>query len=260
MRNIYLLTLITFSLFSCTPKEEDVYQQAAKDNTFAHQLSIDVLKQILTIVPDFIVDRANNRNDGISLTATPVITEDSYPKTITINYGVGVTDEQGKTRTGEIEVTLNSSNILSENLSVTFNEYTINNTQIVGIYNFTKTATGYAANTNTEDIALINPNGTMRFLSVFTLDRTTTRGTANLGDDYHTLSYTSSGIDFNQRAFSATSNSLHVIKFDCLDLITSGTATVKPTGKNDQSINLGAESCDNTGIITTDGNTVTFSF
>lgn len=260
MRNIYIFSILSFLLLGCSPKEEDIYQQAAKDNTFAHQLSIDVLKEVLTIVPDFIVDRGNNRSDDILITATPIITEDTYPKTITINYGTGVTDERGKTRSGEITVTLNSSNILSENLTIAFDNYKVNNTQIVGVYNFTKTGSGYSANTNSENIALINPNGTMLFQSVFILNRTTTRGTANLADDYYTLTFTSNGVDFNQRAFNASSNSTHLIKFDCLELITSGTATIQPTGKGDQSINLGTEGCDNIGLLTTDGNTVTFSF
>lgn len=254
------MLLITLSFVSCKKSSEEVYVQSAKDAALAEVITFDVLREVQRICPEFIVNQSYNKN-GITVTAVPEITNNIYPKTLTVAYGTNNEGVFGKKRSGNITVVVNSGNILSDSLVVNFDNYSVSGTQILGAihYNFTNGA--YYINFGSSDMSLINGNGTMKFQGNLTASITSDNGTVTILDDEYAVAITAaSGIDFSQRSFTVTGNS-HLIDFDCNNILTSGESKLTPNQEKQQTVNFGAGNCDNIGTLkSSSGDQTNFNF
>ena len=88
-------------------------------------------------------------------------------------------------RKGKILVTINSGTIITEDLAVSFEEYSSDGSEIWGNinYNYNSTNAQYNGELLNNGISIVNPNGTMKWDGTFTLTKTSTSGTVSLEDD-----------------------------------------------------------------------------
>lgn len=263
LKRIFFIAISSFLLFSCKKDNTEIYTQSAKDAALGERLISDVLKQILYTTPNFIINPADSLINGIHLSSKPELNDSTFPKIITIDYGDGTTGVLGKIRKGKILVTINSGTVITEDLAVSFEEYSSGGSEIWGNINYTYNSsnTGYNGELLNNGISIVNPNGTMKWDGTFVLTKTSTSGTVNLTDDIYDFECTTSGIDFQQTSFSYNTSSNHIIDFSCIDYITSGTSILKPNDKDSQTINFGSGNCDANGVIQlSDGSEKNFIF
>ena len=262
-KRLILILIASFFLMSCKKDSNEVYTQAAKDAVLGERLIVDILKQILYTCPDYITNEEDSVVNGIHLSIQPALSDSTYPKTITINYGNGITGVSGNMRKGKIIVTINSNNLATEDLAVSFDDYSSDGSKVWGNINYIYSISnkGYNGEILEDGISIINANGTMKLDGTFSLKQTSTSGTISLIDDSYDFQCITTGIDFKQTSFSYNSSAKHSIEFSCKDYITSGTSVVIPHEKEAQTVNFGSGDCDaNVVIELKDGSQKNFKF
>ncbi len=250
-------------MFSCKKDHAEIYTQSAKDAALGERLISDVLKQILYTTPKFIINPTDSLIDGVHLSFESELNDSTFPKVVTIDYGDGITGNLGKIRKGKIIITINSSNIISEDLAVSFENYSSDGSEIWGNINYTYNSanSGYNGELLNNGVSIVNANGTMKWGGTFVLTKTSTSGTVILTDDIYDFKCTTTGIDFEQTSFSYNTQKNHVIDFSCIEYITSGTSIIKPNNKSSQTVNFGSGNCDANGVIkTSNGSEKNFTF
>jgi hypothetical protein len=258
-KSLFILAFISIFI-SCKDDEKEIYTQSAKDAAHAEQLTLDALKEVLLITPDFVINEVYTKDSNITVFATPNILNSTYPKTITIDYGEGVTGILGKERKGKLHVTINSGTVITENLKIEFDEYFSAGTQLIGSINHVYD-NGYESEISDGGLSLINANGTMKWYGTFSLTPNSNNGTVNIGDDTYNFTCNTTGIDFSQTTFTFNSSTEHLINFGCPYMITSGTSKLAPNGEKTQTVNFGTGGCDGTATISqSDGDSKSFSF
>ena len=261
----YILFLIVTSitLVSCKKDKSDLYTQAASDAALAEQLTIDVLREILSKGPDYVADKSYSGADGLIVTSDPLIESDVFPKEITFNYGTGITGPLGATRKGNLVFTIPSGTVRTVDIGVSFDGFSINGSEILGsiTYNYSADQNGYNGDYGTDGISIINNNGTMRISGEFSFERTSTSGTLDSDDDEYNYTCNNSGTDFKRTGFTYSTQNAHLIDLTCPDYITSGSSFVTPNGKGNQTLDFGTGVCDaNATLKASNGETKNISF
>lgn len=258
-KSLFILAFISIFI-SCKNDEKEIYTQSAKDAALAEQLTLDALKEVLLIAPGFVIDTAFTDSSDIIVFATPDILNSTYPKTITIDYGEGVTGILGKERKGKLHVTINSGTVITENLKIEFDEYFSAGTQLIGSVNHVYN-NGYESKISDGGLSLINANGTMKWNGTFSLTPNSNNGTVNIGDDSYNFTCNTTGVDFSQTTFTFNSSTEHLINFGCTHIITKGTSELAPNGEKTQTVSFGTGGCDGTAKVSqSDGDSKSFSF
>ena len=237
MKNSLFILAFIALFISCKDNEKEIYTQSAKDATLAEQLTLDAFKEVLLITPGFVVNQSYTDNPDITVFATPDISNSTYPKTITIDYGEGATGILGKERKGKLQVTINSGTVITESLNIEFDNYFFGGTQLIGSVNHVYSNNGYESEISDGGLSLINANGTMKWDGTFSLTLNSNNGTVNVNDDTYDFTCNTTGYDFSQTTFSFNSSSDHLIDFNCTNLITKGTSELAPNGEKNQTCN-----------------------
>ncbi|MDC1188461.1 hypothetical protein N8089_01590 [Flavobacteriales bacterium] len=258
-KSIFILAFISIFI-SCKDDEKEIYTQSARDAALAEQLTLDALKEVLLITPDFVINETYTKDSNIIVSATPDISNSTYPKTITIDYGGGVTGILGKERQGKLHVTINSGTVITENLKIEFDEYFSAGTQLIGSVNHIYD-NGYESEILDDGLSLINANGTMKWNGTFSLTPNSNNGTVNISDDSYNFTCNTVGVDFSQTTFTFNSSTEHLINFACTHMITKGTSKLAPNGEKTQTVNFGTGGCDATAAISqSNGDSKSFTF
>tara|TARA_Y100000589_G_scaffold285588_1_gene285185 strand:- start:1403 stop:2197 length:795 start_codon:yes stop_codon:yes gene_type:complete len=251
IRNIIILFLVSVISISCTKDNSEVYTQSAKDTALGEVLIVDVLKQILYTSPNFLIDEQDSIINGIILSSEPAVSDSIFPKTITIDYGDGVTGVLGKTRKGKIILKINSGTVITENLDVSFENFSSDGSSIWGniLYTYNPSISGYDGELVNSGISIVNSNGTMKLNGTFSLSKSSTSGTADLTDDIYDFECATNGTDFEQTSFDYNTSKKHIIDFSCKDYIIAGESSLMPYEKASQTITFGDGNCDAIGTI-----------
>lgn len=263
MKNFIVLLIGVMTFVSCKKDKTEAYTQAAKDATLAEQLTVDILREVIHLVPDYVVNQNYSGSNGIAISSTPEISSTTYPKTITINYGSGSTGNLGKARSGKLNIVINSANILSEDLQVSMDEFYNEGTQIIGNITFTHNSLieGYDGELLNNGLSFINGNGTMLWEGTFTLGRISTSGTVSTLDDIYDYTSNNTGVDFSQKSFTIKTTTNHTIDFGCNKYINSGNSRLTPNGEDAQTVNYGSGNCEGSATISlSNGDTKNFTF
>jgi hypothetical protein len=252
MRNLIALCILLAMVSSCKDDEKEVYSQSVKDHSLAEVISMDVFEQVLTIAPTYIIQGEYLADTLIEISANPVLSDPTYPKVITINYGDGVTGDDGKTRQGKIILSINSGTVLSEDLDIDFDDYICNGNTVYGAVNYTYSNSNgivsYDAEVEGDPLIFVSANGTMKWSSEFTLTRKSGESTPAIGDDEFTFAGNAAGIDLSGRTYTVASTN-HTIDFGCNHFIVSGTSTITPNDKDQHTVDYGSGNCDSNGSI-----------
>ena len=73
MKKFGFLLLLSAILLGCKEDKTEVYTQSAKDAALAEQLTMDVLKEVLMIAPEYVISGSYSGNADIILSAEPEI-------------------------------------------------------------------------------------------------------------------------------------------------------------------------------------------
>lgn len=262
MKRFSIKLLVIVIILSCGNKKTEIYIRSASEATLAEKFTLDILKEVLLITPDFVANQAYIGDLQIAVLSNPEITSTIYPKIISINYGDGVVGNLGKIRSGILSVSINSGTVNTQDFKASFDGYSYDGSEIFGniIYNYDTLSKGYNGEYSVNGISIVNPNGTMKLNGIFSLEKSSTSGTTSIMDDQFNFNCTTSGIDFLQTSFTYETATNHLIKFDCPDFIVSGTSNITPNDKEPQTINFGSGNCDSQGVIQSNGETKNFSF
>lgn len=262
MKRFSLFLLMTLLVLSCVKKSTEIHTRSASEAALAEKLTLDIIKQILSIAPDFVVNQGYSGELDIAVLSNPEITNNNYPKTISINYGSGSIGNLGKTRSGIISFTIANGDVKLQDLDVTFDDYQFDGSTIFGsiLYQYDSITKGYNGHYHDDGISIVNPNGTMTMKGEFSMKKTSTSGTTSIADDEFNFSCNTTGIDFSQTSFTHITATEHKIKFNCAEFITSGTSNVTPNEKDEQTVDFGGGNCDAQGTISADGKKKNFSF
>jgi len=189
---------------------------------------------------------------GATITLSP--TDPSvFPKTLTVNYGAGVTSANGITRKGEIIVTLSGKiRTAGTTITVTYNNYSVNGYGLAGTYVMVpKIAANSGVNYNITVTggSITFPNGS---ISTYSGSETFTQvggiGTLSITDDTYQITGNFSYSSTNTGAITGVVTTPLVKTADCKD-ITSGVIALTYKGLNG-TLDFGSGTCDDQATLT----------
>jgi len=184
------------------------------------------------------------------------------PMKATLDYGTtNCQCTDGKNRRGKIFVTFNGSMMDSlTQVSLTFDNYFVNENQITGTRSTTTKGHNAAGHLN-QDIAtngsiiMANNVGTITYISNHNREWTEGGSTLQTGDDVYSFTGSASGTTTTAKAFTTTITNPLVWKMSCTNFV-SGVIELKPAGDPKRVIDFGSGDCDASATITVLG----FSF
>jgi hypothetical protein len=159
--------LLAFIFVGCKKDKEEI--TLFDDTLYGQESTSAYAEKSISDDEDALTLRSGSGDcNGLYVNSCAVITEDNstFPKTITIDYGTGCTDWQGRTKTGKIFIHLTDS-LIHENAvrTVTFENFTVNGTSISG----SRITTNIGLNANNQmvfnriiDTDISNGNGTFQ--------------------------------------------------------------------------------------------------
>ena len=246
MNKLIFIILVTI-LVSCKKDSQSEIVQSAKDKSLAQMSFLDVFKNTLDIVPLYTIG-SSEIDSNIRISITPSLISSSYPKIISIDYGsVGYVGIDGKTRSGKIYITLSGDGILNDPFDITFEDFSINETILLGTINCEKNITSSNFEYNlvlNSDVKCMNANGTMSWNGVGLLNRVSGDATVSVLDDIYEFSETTQGQDFKGRSYDSRSVLNYTVDFSCRYLVIGGISDFNPNKLDVQVVDYGEKSCD----------------
>ena len=271
---IVLLSFFTAIIFvsSCRKKAEvDTDTQAAEDNAIAEQSFGQASSTVVSVgIKEEGVKRlANPELTGNLYCATVTVKSpsgfsidsnnvDSFPKRVTIDFGSGCTDIDGRVRKGKIlaEYT-NRWSVAGAKITMNFQNYSVDNVSLDNLTVVQVTNNGNYSHTtiiSNGKITSSSPaftieyscNQTTKWISGYNTDSLAT-------DDVYEISGTASGV--NRKGQSYTTVIMQALRkeMNCR-WITKGQVEITPEEKATRSINFGDGACDNKATVTINGN------
>lgn len=255
MRKIIVaFTVFTALLVACKQEDKTVYTHAAANQSFAEQLTFDVVKTVLGIIPDYVANKSYTSIAGLSVTASPSIENSTYPKVVTMNFGSGITGSDGKVRKGKLLVSVPDSTVSIQDLAISFENYFINATNVLGGMTLEYESLGnHTLNFQATGITLENGNGTMKWQGSATMDQQEGIISATVEDNVYYIAVTATGQDFNGTGFSMNSTQDHKIDFSCSTMIVQGASSIEPQDRDAQTVDYGDGVCDEIGVVSVPG-------
>ncbi|WP_428331052.1 hypothetical protein [Mucilaginibacter sp.] len=188
---------------------------------------------------------------GATITVVPA-NSSVFPKTITVDFGTGVTSATGITRKGQIIITLTGKiRVAGTVITATYNNYTVNGYKITGTYSLTPHIVANAGvnyNVTVSNGSITFPSGDVATYSgTETFTQTAGIGTASITDDTYEITGNFSYSNTNGASISGTITTPLVKSADCKD-ITSGIIAFTYKSING-TLDFGAGTCDNLATV-----------
>jgi hypothetical protein len=258
--------VLLLSLISCQKSNQDDNPGLVQDNAMAEAL----FSEVKDIADEAWMQSSSSGKSGmetewviIGLCAT--ITHDTTvsPKTLTIDFGqVNCLCADGKNRRGIIQISYSgryrdSGTVITH----TFNNYFVNDNQILG----TKTVTNNGTNQNghinysvvvSGSILKANNGGTITWNSNRTREWIAGSTTPTWLDDVYLITGTASGTSASNTSYTMVITNPLRKEIGCKYFV-SGTLEITPAGKPVRLIDYGNGACDNIITVTINGNTFT---
>ncbi len=175
----------------------------------------------------------------------------TFPKTITIDYGAGCTESNGRSRKGKIIVVVDKMFWLTgATATITFDNYFVNNIKVEGTQTLTNLSSngGFGYTYAVAGGKLTYPNGTVvNYSGTRTLQQKAGGGTLSIQDDAYELTGHAKLEDSTSSANILIKSPLHK-KVIC-SWIDKGELSVT-VNAHTASINYGEGTCDNKAILT----------
>ena len=189
---------------------------------------------------------------GATITLTPADAS-TFPKTLTVNYGAGVTSANGVTRKGELIITLSGKiRAAGTTISVTYNNYSVNGYGLAGTYTMipqiaADSGVNFSVTVTNGSITL--PGGTVSTYSgAETFTQVGGIGSASVTDDTYQITGNFSYSSANTGAITGTVTTPLVKSADCKDIV-SGVVALTYKGLSG-TLDFGSGTCDNQATLT----------
>jgi hypothetical protein len=280
-KSLFVILAASLVLVACKKEEKeevDSDTQSGSDNALAEGAFNDV-SSIADQADDGTLSTFRFTDAGSILGACSKInrlnSNASNPDTLLITFGtnnganpnIGCNCLDGRVRKGSIQVvyTGNYRDSLSTH-TITFANYFVNNNQLLGsktVTNLGRNALGhprFSVSVN-GSVVLANNGGTITWVSSRTREWTagyTTLGVGSWSDDEYLISGTANGTSASGNSFTAVITSPLKRALNC-SWITSGKIEFTPAGKVTRTIDFGNGNCDDSAILTINGNPYTIS-
>jgi len=180
-----------------------------------------------------------------------------FPKVITLDYGTGCTDSDGKTRSGKVTLTVEKIWEPGSAISLQYDNYKEDNAQLSGKFTFKNESTPGAGifSILAEDIQAADGNGnTLAYDAVQTFTQTAGFVTWwDWSDDVYNITGTIQSVLTNGETVSWTIQTPLVKANNCF-WISAGTGTLNINGL-DALVDYGDGTCDNKATVTVNGQT-----
>jgi hypothetical protein len=264
-----LLSILTVVVFTACQKEKSTDDeiettfQLSGDQAISEGLSDDANAIFFeaTVTNNLFGARTSETlqsTQTLSCATVTVTPQNSFPKTIVIDFGAGCTSIDGVTRKGKINITLSDSVRHTGTTAVmTFDNYHVENYKIEGTLTWTNTSTpnGISWTRTIANGKVTTPSGNYYWLHVGTTTVTQTAGAGtplNLLDDVFSVTGNHTVTNPAGRSRTATITEALEKKTICHN-VTKG--KIKIEGPNHFAIlDYGTGECDRVATISIDGN------
>lgn len=271
--SISFMMLATTILFSGCKKYVHQNIQAASNSSVAIIAYNDVFEQLNAAVDSSLDQKTVAAWDlagSICVDVTLSELGSTFPKTLTIDYGTGCTDSEGKVRSGKI-VAVFSGNFRDENTTVnlSFDDFSAGQYSLSGTDSITNNGVDGSGNPVFSEVLrnTVISWGDQKIRWKADLNRTWTEGAASnfvtngqegLNDDVFTLNGSASGNDSNTHPFTLEITTPLVLQTGC-KYIKEGILSISPANFNDGTVDYGTGECDKQATIEVDGEVFNFT-
>jgi hypothetical protein len=200
-----------------------------------------------------IMDTENSISSCIEVNITPQ--NNTWPKTLTINFGEGCTTGE-VTRKGRIIAVLSDRfQHAGAHITLTFENFEINGRKIEGTQTITNNgpnAAGIITYTHEIPSLRISSDGkAISFLSMNTIEWIEGSATVAPADDVFAISGRSSGVNSEREEFASEIVSPLIRKLACTYIV-SGSNLIR-SGGSEMTMDYGTGDCDNKAVLNTSG-------
>lgn len=262
MKNVYVgLAIVALSFTACEKKQIDNETQSAKDNATSEMK----FAEITDIMNNIGLDEDGTEKDVLGLCATIAIEEDQsssdgFPKVYTVDWGTGCTDDDGRSRSGILEVTITKAwTEVGSHLTFKFMDFFSNGAKYEGVLTMEKTAEDADGNM-TIDVELANGKLTwqtsdgedvVEYSFTRTITQTAGGATVEIDDDIFEIAGQGLGISREGLGFTITISASEPLVLDMsCSYIKSGVIVLIPDGLSARHIDFGDGTCDDKATIT----------
>ena len=248
---LLLLSLFTFTACNKDDSEEttttDEYIMTSEDLIASEDIVLELEDEVDAVIDNQLNGDVDVRDDCPIKTVTP--TGNTYPKTITLDYGTGCTAPNGRLKSGKIIITQSAApGQTGATRTITLENYYVDSAKVEGTTMLVNN--GNASFTRTTQVKITYPNGEMgNWQGEHTLMQTAGVGTPRIFDDVFKISGSSSGTNRNGKSYSATILEPLVKAVGC-PWVKNGIRQVTKNGKT-TTIDYGfGDNCDNKVQVT----------
>ena len=250
--------------------EKEITDSTTPDNSveesaFATEISTNIFLDLNGFLSEsqglftFTKDALQIRDAGASISSCMNVNispaDNSWPKTLTIDFGEGCT-VGNVTRKGKmIAVFYDRFQNPGAHVTLSFENFQVGDHKIEGtqvITNNGLNAAGIASFTHEiPSLKIISPDKTIYFSSLNNIDWIEGSGTLTPADDVFSISGNASGVNSAGQEFSANILTALIRKVAC-SYIVSGSALIK-SGGSEMTIDYGSGDCDDKAFVTASG-------
>lgn len=256
---IFAVCSLALTVISCQQDEttEENNEIQAMEDVVSSEMDAHEVESDETIALHEACDYEPFKRDLPSC-ATVDISGDEFPKTITIDFGSGCEDNNGRTKTGKV-IIVQSAQMIEEGATrtITFEDFAVNNTLIAGTRTVTNTGANAAGNIvfSVEGDFTGTRNGRSRTRKV-SKEREWIAGaeTCDRSDDEFLITGSATITCRNKTITRNITEAIHVAPGSCKYPL-SGKVHVD-RGRKTGEVDFGDGTCDNIAIVTkADGST-----
>jgi hypothetical protein len=258
--------VLLLSLVSCQKAIQDDNPGLAQDNAMVEAL----FGEVKDMADEAWKESSSSGKSGLKtewviLGPCATITHDTTvsPRTLTIDFGtVNCLCADGKNRRGIIQISYSGKYRDSATvITHTFNNYFVNDHQILGTKTVTNNGTNQNGNINysvvvSGSIIKANNGGTITWNSNRTREWVAGSTTPFWLDDVYLITGNASGTSANNTSYTMLITSPLRKEIGCKHFV-SGTLEISPLNKPIRTIDYGNGACDNIITVTVNGNTFT---
>ncbi|MCW5909201.1 MAG: hypothetical protein KIS94_15150 [Chitinophagales bacterium] len=255
-------------LTACTKKKDTFDSDSGTSYSTVDNLFKDVNKTLNDAAKENNLTGKTDGTDGANdLCATVTLNPPdwtTFPKTVTVDFGTGCTDQYGVTRKGKFTAVFTDYlHNAGAHVSVTFDNYYVNGVKLEGLYALANTSPN--SSTRTFNDTITNGKATTPDGKVCTWNATRSSvqtggfGTLIILDDEYTGQGKSTGIGFNGKTFDATSTNV-VMKLNCRYLVSGLVTIYSGTDPTPVKVDFGNGACDNKYKVSYDVYSATLQF
>ena len=257
MATIALLN--AFSFVACKKDritDDTIVAETDKKASTNYSSTQNLYEEAYNLVDEQIKQEASlNPRSCPNITIMP--TGNTFPKTVTLDYGTGCTTRMGAAAAGKITAVLSgTATQTGTTITVTFTNFVYKGYQLSGTYKVQYTS-ATAFTVQITDGSITNPSSTTytysaNFVMTQTGGQTTTfqnTGTSAYLDDVYSISGSATLKDGSAKSYSATITTPLIKKMEC-QWIVSGVVEVKIGVEPVKKIDFGTGTCDNQATLT----------